>query len=54
MHRLIGEHGDEEVPVTTIFFVMIDRAHAEFGFKASQHGLYRPRVAGGRTTGLGQ
>jgi hypothetical protein len=37
LHRLIGQDGDEEVAIATLFKVIIDRAHAELGFQTPKY-----------------
>ena len=39
LHELIGQYGDEQVAVDANFFVVVDRAQAEFGFETPEHGF---------------
>ena len=39
LDRLVGEHRDEEVAVGVVFFLVEDRAQAEFGFQGTEDRL---------------
>ena len=39
LDRLVGEHRDEEVAVGAVFFLVEDRAQAEFGFQGTEDRL---------------
>ena len=39
LYELISQYGDEQVAVDTNFFMVIDRAQAEFGFEATEYGF---------------
>ena len=39
LHELIGQYGDEQVAVDANFFMVVDRAQAEFGFETPEHGF---------------
>ena len=39
LHELVGQDGDEQVPVNANFFMVVDRAQAEFGFETTEYGF---------------
>jgi hypothetical protein len=39
LDELIGQHGQEEMPVGTILTRMMNRTQSEFGLQGTEHGL---------------
>jgi hypothetical protein len=39
LHELVGQDGDEQVAVNANFFMVVDRAQAEFGFETTEYGF---------------
>ena len=38
LHELVSQDGDEQVAVNTYFFMVVDRAQAEFRFETTEYG----------------
>jgi len=37
LHELVGQHGDEQVPIGTLFFVVEHGTQAQFAFEAAKY-----------------
>ena len=41
LYELISQYGDEQVAINTNFFMVVDRAQAEFRFETTEYGSSR-------------